>query len=86
MTVVEQATVSSGELEHALEQHRRELTEEAGIPSRTLDSRLLSIESGYLQGNRLLGPVTLTTRNRTIELDDISGPVTLTNRNGAVSV
>jgi DUF4097 and DUF4098 domain-containing protein YvlB len=46
----------------------------------------LSIESGDLQGNRLLGPVTLTTRNRTIELDDVSGPVTLTNRNGAVSV
>jgi len=46
----------------------------------------LSIESGDLQGDKLLGPVTLTTRNRTIELDDISGPVTLTNRNGAVSV
>jgi hypothetical protein len=46
----------------------------------------LSIESGDLQGNKLLGPVTLTTRNRTIELDDVSGPVTLTNRNGAVSL
>jgi len=46
----------------------------------------LSIESGDLQGNRLLGPVTLTTRNRTIELDDVSGPVTLSNRNGAISV
>jgi hypothetical protein len=46
----------------------------------------LSIESGNLQGNKLLGPVTLTTRNRTIELDDVSGSVTLTNRNGAVSV
>src|SRR5215469_4617461 len=46
----------------------------------------LSIESGNLQGNKLLGPVTLTTRNRTIELDDVSGPVTLTNRNGAISV
>ncbi len=46
----------------------------------------LSIESGDLQGNKLLGPVTLTTRNRTIELDDVSGPVTLSNRNGAVSV
>ena len=46
----------------------------------------LSIESGDLQGNKLLGPVTLTTRNRTIELDDVTGPVTLTNRNGAVSV
>lgn len=46
----------------------------------------LSIESGDLQGNKLLGPVTLTTRNRTIELDDVSGPVTLTNRNGAISV
>ena len=46
----------------------------------------LSIESGDLQGNRLLGPVTLTTRNRTIELDDVSGPVTVSNRNGAVSV
>jgi DUF4097 and DUF4098 domain-containing protein YvlB len=46
----------------------------------------LSIESGDLQGNKLLGPVTLTTRNRTIELDDVSGPVTLSNRNGRVSV
>jgi hypothetical protein len=46
----------------------------------------LSIESGDLQGNKLLGPVTLTTRNRTIELDDVSGPVTLSNRNGAVSL
>jgi DUF4097 and DUF4098 domain-containing protein YvlB len=46
----------------------------------------LEIESGDLQGNRLLGPVTLTTRNRTIELDDVSGPVTVTNRNGAVAV
>jgi DUF4097 and DUF4098 domain-containing protein YvlB len=46
----------------------------------------LSIESGDLQGNRLLGPVMLTSRNRTIELDDISGAVTVTNRNGAVSV
>ncbi|HUB49846.1 MAG TPA: DUF4097 family beta strand repeat-containing protein [Acetobacteraceae bacterium] len=46
----------------------------------------LSIESGDLQGNKLLGPVTLTTRNRTIELDDVSGPITLANRNGAVSV
>jgi hypothetical protein len=46
----------------------------------------LSIESGDLQGNKLLGPVTLTTRNRTIELDDVSGPVNLTNRNGAVSL
>lgn len=46
----------------------------------------LSIESGDLQGNKLLGPVTLTTRNRTIQLDDVSGPVTVSNRNGAVSV
>jgi DUF4097 and DUF4098 domain-containing protein YvlB len=46
----------------------------------------LSIESGDLQGNKLLGPVTLTTRNRTIELDDVTGPVTLSNRNGAISV
>lgn len=46
----------------------------------------LSIESGDLQGNKLLGPVTLSTRNRTIELDDVSGPVTLSNRNGAISV
>ena len=46
----------------------------------------VSIESGDLQGNKLLGPVTLTTRNRTIALDDVSGPVTVSNRNGAVSV
>ncbi len=46
----------------------------------------LDIESGNLQGNRLLGPVTVTTRNRTIDLDDVSGPVTVANRNGAVSV
>lgn len=46
----------------------------------------LDIESGNLQGNRLLGPVTLTTRNRTIDLDDVSGPVAVVNRNGAVSV
>jgi DUF4097 and DUF4098 domain-containing protein YvlB len=46
----------------------------------------LDIESGNLQGDRLLGPVTLTTRNRTIDLDDVSGPVTVANRNGAVSV
>ncbi len=46
----------------------------------------LEIESGNLQGNKLLGPVTLTTRNRTIELDDVSGPVTISNRNGAVAV
>src|SRR5215469_9672557 len=47
---------------------------------------VLSIESGNLEGNKLLGPVTLTTRDRTIELDDVSGPVTLANRNGAISV
>ena len=46
----------------------------------------LEIESGNLQGNKLLGPVTLTTRNRTIELDDVSGPVTVSNRNGAIAV
>ncbi len=46
----------------------------------------LEIESGNLQANRLLGPVTVTTRDRTIELDDVSGPVTVANRNGAVSV
>ncbi|HTW50239.1 MAG TPA: DUF4097 family beta strand repeat-containing protein, partial [Acidobacteriaceae bacterium] len=46
----------------------------------------LDIESGDLQGNKLLGPVTLTTRNRTIELDDVSGPVTVSNRNGAIAV
>jgi hypothetical protein len=46
----------------------------------------LSIESGDLEGSKLLGPVMITTRNRTIELDDVSGPVTLSNRNGAVSV
>jgi DUF4097 and DUF4098 domain-containing protein YvlB len=46
----------------------------------------LEIESGDLRGERLLGPVTVTTRNRTIELDDVAGPLTLTNRNGAVSV
>lgn len=46
----------------------------------------LEIESGNLQGNKLLGPVTLTTRNRTVELDDVSGPVTVSNRNGSVAV
>lgn len=46
----------------------------------------VEIESGDLQGNKLLGPVTLSTRNRTIELDDVSGPVTVSNRNGAVAV
>lgn len=46
----------------------------------------LEIESGNLQGNKLLGPVTVTTRNRTIDLDDVSGPVTISNRNGAVAV
>jgi DUF4097 and DUF4098 domain-containing protein YvlB len=46
----------------------------------------LEIESGNLQANKLLGPVTVTTRNRTIELDDVSGPVTVSNRNGAVAV
>lgn len=46
----------------------------------------LDIERGNLQGNRLLGPVTLTTRDRTIQLDDVAGPVTITNRNGAVAV
>ncbi|HEY1810468.1 MAG TPA: DUF4097 family beta strand repeat-containing protein [Acidobacteriaceae bacterium] len=46
----------------------------------------LEIESGDLRGNRLLGPVTITTRNRTIELDDVAGPLTVSNRNGAISV
>lgn len=46
----------------------------------------LEIESGDLRGERLLGPLTITTRNRTIELDDVAGPVTVSNRNGAVSV
>jgi DUF4097 and DUF4098 domain-containing protein YvlB len=46
----------------------------------------LEIESGDLRGERLLGPVTITTRNRTVELDDVAGPLTLSNRNGAISV
>jgi DUF4097 and DUF4098 domain-containing protein YvlB len=46
----------------------------------------LDVESGDLQANRLLGPVTLSTRDRTIELDDVAGPITVSNRNGAVSV
>jgi DUF4097 and DUF4098 domain-containing protein YvlB len=46
----------------------------------------LEIESGDLRGERLLGPVTISTRNRTIELDDVAGPLTVSNRNGAVSV
>jgi DUF4097 and DUF4098 domain-containing protein YvlB len=46
----------------------------------------LEIESGDLNGERLFGPVTISTRNRTIELDDVAGPVTVSNRNGAVSV
>ncbi|HTV08825.1 MAG TPA: DUF4097 family beta strand repeat-containing protein [Candidatus Aquilonibacter sp.] len=46
----------------------------------------VEIENGDLNGERLLGPVTLATRNRTIELDDVSGPITVSNRNGAVSV
>lgn len=46
----------------------------------------LEIESGDLNGERLLGPVTITTRNRTIELDDVAGPINVSNRNGAVSV
>ena len=44
------------------------------------------IERGDLQGNQLLGPVTLTTHDRTIELDDVAGPVQVANRNGSVSV
>jgi hypothetical protein len=46
----------------------------------------LDVESGDLQANQLLGPVTLTTHDRTIELDDVAGPVQVSNRNGAVSV
>lgn len=46
----------------------------------------LDVENDDLQANRLLGPVILTTRNRTIEFDDVSGPVQVTNRNGSVSV
>jgi DUF4097 and DUF4098 domain-containing protein YvlB len=46
----------------------------------------LDVESGDLQGSRLVGPVTLTTKDRTVELDDVSGPVQIANRNGAVSV
>jgi DUF4097 and DUF4098 domain-containing protein YvlB len=46
----------------------------------------LSIESGDLEASKLLGPVTLTSQNRTVELDDVSGSVTVSNRNGAVSV
>lgn len=46
----------------------------------------LEIESGDLRGTRLLGPVTITTRNRTIELDDVAGPLTVSNKNGAISV
>lgn len=46
----------------------------------------LDVASGDLQANRLLGPVTIDTRNRTIELDDVSGAVQITNKNGAVSV
>jgi hypothetical protein len=39
-----------------------------------------------MQANQLMGPVTISTRDRTIELDDVAGPVSVTNRNGAVSV
>lgn len=46
----------------------------------------LNVETGDLQANRLFGPVTLSTRDRTIELDDVAGPVKVSNRNGAVSV
>jgi DUF4097 and DUF4098 domain-containing protein YvlB len=46
----------------------------------------LEIENGDLRGERLLGPVTITTRNRTIELDDVAGPLTVSNKNGAVSL
>jgi DUF4097 and DUF4098 domain-containing protein YvlB len=46
----------------------------------------LDVESGDLQGNRLFGPVTLSSRDRTIELDDVAGPVKVSNRNGAVTV
>ena len=35
----------------------------------------LEIESGDLQGKSSTMAVTLTSRNRTIELDDVSGPV-----------
>ncbi|HSU18480.1 MAG TPA: DUF4097 family beta strand repeat-containing protein [Acidobacteriaceae bacterium] len=46
----------------------------------------LQIERGDLQGNQLFGPVTLTTRDRSIQLDDVAGPVQVNNRNGAVSI
>jgi hypothetical protein len=46
----------------------------------------LEIEGGDMQANQLMGPVTVSTRDRTIELDDVAGPVSVTNRNGAVSV
>ncbi|HEY5381535.1 MAG TPA: DUF4097 family beta strand repeat-containing protein [Acidobacteriaceae bacterium] len=46
----------------------------------------LDVESGDLQGNRLFGPVTLSSRDRTIELDDVAGAVKVSNRNGAVTV
>lgn len=46
----------------------------------------VQIERGDLQGNQLLGPVTLTTHDRTVELDDVAGPVQVGNRNGSVSV
>jgi DUF4097 and DUF4098 domain-containing protein YvlB len=46
----------------------------------------LHIERGDLQANQLLGPVTVTTRDRNIQLDDVSGPVQVGNRNGTVAV
>lgn len=39
-----------------------------------------------LQASELLGPVTLSTRNRNIQLDRVSGHVQITNRNGSVTV
>jgi DUF4097 and DUF4098 domain-containing protein YvlB len=46
----------------------------------------LQIERGDMTGNQLLGPVTLTTHDRTITLDDVAGPVQISNRNGAISI
>lgn len=51
-----------------------------------LDGEVEISPNADLQADQLVGPLTLTTRNRNITLDRVAGDVSVTNRNGSVDV
>lgn len=51
-----------------------------------LDGEVEISPNADLQADQLIGPLTLTTRNRNITLDRVAGDVSVTNRNGSVDV